>query len=102
MPEKLRHSLSHSMIISRFSENGDADLLWQEVDVERECLAKLEKEMFERSEAAGIAGEYQWGWDAGDHQDAWNPYDGLPDHWIHADRVENYDDDEKVSDYTSS
>ena len=98
MPEKLRHSLSHSMIISRFSENGDADLLWQEVDVERECLAKLEKEMFERSEAAGIAGEYQWGWDAGDHQDAWNPYDGLPDHWIHSDRPKNDDYNEKVSD----
>ena len=45
--------------------------------------------------AAGIAGEYQWGLDAGDHQDAWNPYDGLPYHWIHADRLEN--DDEKVS-----
>ena len=46
----------------------------------------------------GTAGDYQWGLDAGDHQDAYNPYDGLPDHWIHIDRVENYDNDEKVSD----
>jgi hypothetical protein len=74
------------------------ELVWQEVDVERECLAKLEEEMFERSQAAGIAGEYQWGLDIGDHQDAWNPYDGLPDHWIYTDRMENYDDDENVSD----
>ena len=79
-------------------ENGDVNLIWQEVDVELECLAKLEEELFERSQAAGIAGECQWGLDAGDHQDAWNPYDGLPDHWIHIDRVENYDNDEKVSD----
>ena len=49
------------------------------------------------SQVAGIAGEYQWGLDEGDHQDAWNPYDGLPDHWIHTDRLENVDDDEKVS-----
>jgi hypothetical protein len=55
-------------------ENGDVTLLWQEVDVERECLAKLEEEMFERSQAAGIAGEYQWGLDVGDHQDGWNPF----------------------------
>jgi len=72
------------------------ELLWQEVDVERECLAKLEEEMFERSQAAGIAGEYQWGLDAGDHQDTWNPYDGLPCHWIHADRLESYDDDKRL------
>jgi hypothetical protein len=80
--------------------NGDVKLVWQEVDVERECLTKLEEEMFERSEAARIAGEYQWGLDAGDHQleDAWNPYDGLPCHWTHADRLEDYDNDEMVSD----
>ena len=76
-----------------------AKMLWQleEVDVERECLEKLDEEMFERSQAAGIAGGYQWGLDAGDHQDAWNPYHGLPYHWIHTDRLE-IDDDEKVSD----
>ena len=73
-------------------ENGDEELLWQEVDIERECLARLEEEMFERSQAAGIAGEYQWGLDVGDHQEAWNPYDGLPAHWNHADRLESNDE----------
>jgi len=29
--------------------------------------------MFERSALAGIAGNYQWGLDAGDHQEGWNP-----------------------------
>ena len=93
--------LSHDELLERAWEiqaNGDAELLWQEVDVERECLTKLEEEMFERSRAAGIAGEYQWGLDAGDHQDTWNPYDGLPDYWVHTDRLENYDNDEMASD----
>ena len=82
--------------------NGDVNVLWQEVDVERECLAKLEEEMFERSKAAGVAGEYQWGLHAGGHQDAWNLYDGLPSHWVYAERLKNYDDDEKVSNHSSS
>jgi len=47
-----------------------------DIDVERECLERLEGEMFEVSQAAGIAGHYQWGLDAGDHQD-WNPYAGM-------------------------
>ena len=81
----------------RIQVDDDVDLLWQEVYVEHECLAKMEEEMFEHSQVAGIAGEYQWGLDAGDHQNAWNPYDGLPDHWIHTDRLENVDDNEKVS-----
>jgi hypothetical protein len=66
-------------------EKGDEALLWKGVDVECECLARLEEEMFERSQAAGIAGDYQWGLDAGDHQEAWNPYAGLPAHWHHDD-----------------
>ena len=56
--------------------------------------------MFECSQAAGFAGEYQWGLDTGDHQDAWNPYDGISEHWIYPDRLENNDDDEQVSDTT--
>ena len=97
--------LSHQELMEMAWEiqvNGDVNVLWQEVDVERECLAKLEEEMFERSKAAGIAGEYQWGLDAGDHQDAWNLYDGLLSHWVYAERLENYDEDEKVSDHSSS
>ncbi|GLB45355.1 hypothetical protein LshimejAT787_2200180 [Lyophyllum shimeji] len=35
---------------------------------------------------AGIAGHYQWGLDAGDHQDDWDPYAGIPEHWNHNDR----------------
>ena len=80
--------------------NSDVKLVWQEVDVKHECLAKLEKEMFECSLAAGIAGEYQWGLDTGEHQEAWNPYDSLPYHWILADRLEIDPNDEKVSDTT--
>ena len=74
--------------------NSDVELVWQEVDVERECLAKLEEVMFEHSLAAGIAGEYQWGLDTGE------PYDSLPYHWILADRLEIDPNDEKVSDTT--
>jgi hypothetical protein len=95
--------VSHQELLEKawgIQVKGDVELLWQEVDVERECLAKLEEEMFERSQAAGIAGEYQWGLDAGDHQDGWNPYDSIPDHWIHPDRLENNDDEEQVSDTT--
>ena len=76
---------------------GDVTLLWQEVDIECECLSKLEEEMFERSQAAGLAGEYQWGLDAGHHQEAWNPYDGVPADWEHAERIEIDDDDKRVS-----
>ncbi|KAF8956646.1 hypothetical protein BDZ97DRAFT_1925337 [Flammula alnicola] len=49
-----------------------------DVDIERECLERLEAEMFEVSEEAGVAGHYQWGLDAGDHQD-WDPYAGMQD-----------------------
>ena len=69
-------------------------LLWQKVDVECECLGKLEEEMFELSETAGIAGEYQWGLDAGSIK-----MPGIyPCHWIHIDRLENDDNYKKVSD----
>ena len=63
--------------------------LWREVDVDKECLDRLEEEMFERSARAGLAGDYQWGLDAGDHQDDWNPYEGTPAEWNHNDRFEN-------------
>ncbi|KAF9533317.1 hypothetical protein CPB83DRAFT_903260 [Crepidotus variabilis] len=64
------------------SSEGDFD----ELDVDRECLERLEEEMFEQSARAGIAGNCQWGLDAGDHQGGWNPYKGLPDHFNHHDR----------------
>ena len=51
------------------------------VDVDLECLRALEERMFECSEKAGEAGFQQWGLDAGDHQDAWDPYLGIPSDW---------------------
>lgn len=60
--------------------------LWTDVDVDRDCLYRLEERMFERSGLAGIAGNCQWGLDAGDHQGDWDPYAGIPMHWNHEDR----------------
>ena len=37
--------------------------------------------MFEQSAAAGEAGWYQWGLDAGDHQENWDPYSKVPGDW---------------------
>ncbi|KAG2335356.1 hypothetical protein BDR05DRAFT_1036091, partial [Suillus weaverae] len=57
-----------------------------DIDVDLECVGILEQRMFEESLAAGAAGNEQWGKDAGTHQDRWNPYEGLPEHWNHGDR----------------
>ncbi|KAG6834024.1 hypothetical protein H0H93_012466, partial [Arthromyces matolae] len=70
---------------------------WDHVDVDKECLERLEEEMFERSLFAGIAGHYQWGLDAGDHQDGWDPYAGTPEEWDHRDRE---GDDAELQTYT--
>ncbi|KAJ7109223.1 hypothetical protein C8R44DRAFT_986254 [Mycena epipterygia] len=51
------------------------------VDVDHECLGLLEQWMFESSNRAGVAGEEQWGLDAGKHQGGWVPYTGLPNAW---------------------
>lgn len=63
------------------------------IDVNRECIASLEERMFTRSAAAGLAGYYQWGLDAGDHQEEWWPWSGLPSHWYHND-TPDYDNEE--------
>jgi hypothetical protein len=52
-----------------------------EVDVDRECLEKLEEEMFERTDRTGPSGNWQWGLDAGHHQDGWDPSFGIPKTW---------------------
>ncbi|PBK62015.1 hypothetical protein ARMSODRAFT_1025149 [Armillaria solidipes] len=44
------------------------------VDVDMEALILLEMRMFDRSEDAGVAGNNQWGLDAGMHQDGWYPW----------------------------
>ncbi|KDR70472.1 hypothetical protein GALMADRAFT_144758 [Galerina marginata CBS 339.88] len=59
-----------------------------DVDVDKDCLYILEEEMFERSARAGVAGHCQWGLDAGDHEN-WDPYEGIPPHFIHGDREES-------------
>ncbi|KAG2140160.1 hypothetical protein DEU56DRAFT_716445, partial [Suillus clintonianus] len=61
------------------------DLTSMDIDVDLECLGILEQRMFELSLAAGAAGNEQWGKDAGAHQERWNPYEGLPEHWNHGD-----------------
>uniref|UniRef100_D8PWE0 PHD-type domain-containing protein n=1 Tax=Schizophyllum commune (strain H4-8 / FGSC 9210) TaxID=578458 RepID=D8PWE0_SCHCM len=43
------------------------------VDVDLECLRIFERKLFEKSEASGPAGNWQWGLDAGPHQHGWNP-----------------------------
>ncbi|EIW84332.1 hypothetical protein CONPUDRAFT_142660 [Coniophora puteana RWD-64-598 SS2] len=46
-------------------------------DVDRECLGQLEDRMFQKTYDAGLAGNDQWGLDAGSHQHGWNPYAGV-------------------------
>jgi len=70
-----------------------------DVDVDKQCLERLEEEMFENSSRAGMAGNHQWGLDAGDHQEGWNPYLGTPEHWNHGDRPENDDTEMRVSSF---
>jgi hypothetical protein len=62
-----------------------------------ESLERLEEEMFEPSVLAGIAGNYQWGLDAGDHQGSWNPYGGT-EH-LYLDDRESSEDEHEVSSY---
>ncbi|KAJ8080755.1 hypothetical protein PM082_017589 [Marasmius tenuissimus] len=63
------------------------------VDVDNECLGDLERKMFECSARAGNTGYFQWGLDAGHHENNWNPYDGLPRAWTkHRYAVGAYDE----------
>lgn len=59
---------------------------WIETDVDSQCLENLEIKMFERSARVGVSGHWQWGLDAGTHQEGWDPYHNLPTHWYHDDR----------------
>lgn len=66
---------------------------YDSVDVDRECIAALERQMFEKSKAAGIAGYWQWGLDAGSHQNNWSPYVHTPEDWNKADAADFSEDD---------
>lgn len=66
------------------------------VDVDKECLAILEEKMFEVSSREGKASLWQWGLDAGDHQDAWDPYANLPSAWNFGD-IDYEEDDVQAS-----
>jgi hypothetical protein len=68
------------------TEDPPLEKVFTNIDVNKECLERLEEEMFVWSALAGSAGNFQWGLDAGDHQDGWNPYDGTPVEWNHDDR----------------
>jgi len=81
------HILQTAWDIQR-TATGSTELL-STVDIERDCIQRLEEEMFEISAQAGVAGHYQWGLDAGYHQDNWNPYYDLPEEWNHGDRKGN-------------
>ncbi|KAI0683221.1 hypothetical protein BC835DRAFT_1296586, partial [Cytidiella melzeri] len=79
-----------------YQRNDEEDRF--QVDVDHECLTLFEERLFERSREAGIAGWYQWGLDAGEHQESWDPYAGLPSHWNHGDFYpDNEDEVLKVS-----
>jgi len=68
------------------TEDPPLEKVFHNIDVDKECLERLEEEMFERSALAGSAGNFQWGLDVGHHQEGWNPYDGTPIDWNHEDR----------------
>lgn len=78
-PENEHHLLQQSWEV-QVNTNFE-DLPLQLADVDGECIRALERRMFEQSEAAGLAGFYQWGLDAGDHQNAWDPYANIPHDW---------------------
>lgn len=76
-------------------QRSDAGELWHDVDVDKECVAAFEERIFETSKRAGMASYFQWGLDAGDHQDAWYPYGGRPSDWHYQD-LEGSDSDLQV------
>lgn len=53
-------------------------------DVDLECLYLLERRLFSLVRT-DVSTYKQWGLDAGDHQDKWYPYQGLPQGWCDED-----------------
>ncbi|EKM79081.1 hypothetical protein AGABI1DRAFT_128246 [Agaricus bisporus var. burnettii JB137-S8] len=52
------------------------------IDINKTCISKLERLMFEFSKNTGKAGDFMWGLNLGDHQDQWDPYKLVPKDWI--------------------
>ncbi|KAK0492406.1 hypothetical protein EDD18DRAFT_1013954, partial [Armillaria luteobubalina] len=61
-------------LVNYTGRTTDGKVKHDAVDVDMEALILLEKRMFDTSEDAGIAGNYQWGLDIGMHQDGWFPW----------------------------
>jgi hypothetical protein len=61
----------------------------KEVDVDQECLASLEEEMFENTDRTRVSGNRQWGLNSGHHQGGWDPSFGVPASWNGKERVES-------------
>jgi hypothetical protein len=60
-----------------FKQTGrNTDMIHTDVDLE--YLLVFEQRLFEKSAQSGSAGNYQWGLDAENHQDGWDPYAELP------------------------
>jgi hypothetical protein len=66
-------------------------------DIDHECLNIFEERLFEQSFQAGRAGNHQWGLDVGPHQDNWNPYANILEHWNHDDRDDQSESELQVS-----
>ena len=97
-PEDQQELLSRAWRVQVCAESmGDRH---EAVDVDLECLSHFERRIFECSEEAGEAGFEQWGLDAGDHQDAWNPYQDLPADWEDGWRPEDAEEILEVSHYS--
>ncbi|KAG1757858.1 hypothetical protein EDB19DRAFT_1822813 [Suillus lakei] len=62
--------------------DGDYGSSYWHTDVDLECLASLEARALEDSEEAGLAGNQQWGLDAGQHHRRWNVYLNVPNEWV--------------------
>ncbi|TFY51691.1 hypothetical protein EVJ58_g10434 [Rhodofomes roseus] len=70
-------------------------------DVDQECLCSFEQRLFAWSPDASASCHEQWGLDAGDHQEKWFPYQGLPPEWGGPGTDGNDSDFTKGSNYSS-
>lgn len=86
--ENLQYSTESEILDIAWESQGERpeNAALEDVDVETEALLRLEEEMFEVSQLAGISGNHQWGLDVGDHQDDHDPYRSAKSEWHYDDR----------------